>query len=182
MASTCGSLDAESQLHVFFVADQHVYLSGNLAKDFLPFGGASRQSSPKLGPVVQVERADGSGFFRSRDSLENQLAGGVRKRRKNSARVKPLHALSKDLCPIEVAGLQQGAGLVGAVVEDNRWAHTVAAVAVNGRDVGPTDAIVFEALEEGRHAHFANPTLDELANAIIDHRCGDARPQAKAAS
>ena len=53
-------------------------------------------------------------------------------------------------------GLSSAAGLVGAVVEDDRRANAVAAVAVDGGDVRPANAVVLELLVERRDAHLAD--------------------------
>ncbi len=62
-------------------------------------------------------------------------------------------------------GLSSAAGLVRAVVEDDRGADAVAAVAVDGGDVRPADAVVLELLVERRDAHLADAGLHQFADA-----------------
>ena len=80
----------------------------------------------------------------------------------------------EDGLPIEIAGLQQRARLVAAVVEDHRRAHPVAAIAVDRRHVRAVDAVVLEALVERPDAHGAHALGDQVADRIIDHGAGDA--------
>ena len=91
---------------------------------------------PELGAVVEVERGDGSGGLGRLHALDDDLGGGLRKRREDATRVEPLDPAAKNLRPIEVARLELRGGLVGAVVEDHRSADAVAAVGVNRGDVG----------------------------------------------
>ena len=53
-------------------------------------------------------------------------------------------------------GLSCAAASLAAVVEDDRAAHAVAAVAVDGRHVRAAHAVVLEHLVERRHAHRAH--------------------------
>ena len=98
----------------------------------------------------------------------------------DAAGMEPAHAAGEDPGPVEVAGLEQGAGLVRAVVEDDRRAHAVAAVAVDRGDIGPADAVVLEPFVERRHAGFAHAALHELADRVVDHGGGDAGLQSEA--
>ena len=82
--------------------------------------------------------------------------GGFGERREDAAAVEPAHAAAEDRVPVEVARLQLRGGLVGAVVEDDRRAHAVAAIAVDGGHVRPADAVVLEALVERRDPHRAH--------------------------
>ena len=79
--------------------------------------------------------------------------------------MEPAHAAGEDARPVEVAGLEQRAGLVGAVVEDDGRAHAVAAIAVDGGDVGAAHAVVLEPLVERRDAGLADAGLHQLADA-----------------
>ena len=75
---------------------------------------------PELGPVVQVERRDRAGRLRGLHPLDDELGRRLGERGEDAAGVEPAHAAGEDRLPVEVAGLEQRAGLVGAVVEDDR--------------------------------------------------------------
>ena len=64
-----------------------------------------------------VDRAGGS---RRLHAFDDQLGGRRRQRREDAAAVKPADAAAEDRVPVEVAGLEPGGGLVGAVVEHDR--------------------------------------------------------------
>ena len=102
--------------------------------------------------------------------LDDELGRRLGERGEDAAGVEPAHAAGEDRLPVEVAGLEQAAGLVGAVVEDDRRADAVAAVAVDGGDVRPADAVVLEPLVERRDAHLADAGLHQLADGVVDHR------------
>src|ERR1700722_18170459 len=87
--------------------------------------------------------------------------------------MKPANAAREDRLPVEVAGLQTGSGLVGAVVEDHRSADAVPAVAVDRGNVRAADTVMREALVEGPNTHGADSLRDEIADQVIDHRRGD---------
>src|SRR5207247_7376098 len=89
-------------------------------------------------------------------------------------------ATGEDLGPIEVPRLEQGAGLVGPVVENDRRTDALAAVAEDGGNVRSADAVVLKPLVERRDAGLAHPRLHQLANAVVDHGRGDAGPQSEA--
>jgi hypothetical protein len=82
--------------------------------------------------------------------------------------------------PVEVARLQLARGLVGAVVEDDRRAHAVPLVAVDGGHVRAAHAVVLEPLVERSHAHGAHALGDQVADGVVHHRGGDAGLQAEA--
>ena len=94
--------------------------------------------------------------------------------------MEPGHAPLEDTRPVEVARLQQSAGLVGPIVEDDRGTHAGPAIAVDRGHVRAANAVVVEPLVEGGYSCFANPALDEFANRVADHRRGDAGLQAEA--
>src|SRR5438128_466877 len=75
----------------------------------------------------------------------------------------------EDLLPIEVAWLEQSAGLVGPVVEHHRSAYPVTAIAVNGGDIGTANAVVFEPFVKRCHAGFADARLHQVAETVVDH-------------
>ena len=66
------------------------------------------------------------------------------------------------------------------VIEDHGRTHALAAIAVDGGDIGAADAVVLEPLVKRRHARLAHPAFDQFADAVIDHRGGDAGPQSEA--
>ena len=98
----------------------------------------------------------------------------------DAAAVEPAHAAGEDRLPVEVAGLQPGRRLVGAVVENHRRPHAVAPVAVDGGDVRPGHAVVREVLVERPDAHGPHPLRHQIADRVIDHGRRDAGLQAKA--
>ena len=106
--------------------------------------------------------------------------GGLRQRGEDAAGVEPAHAAGVNLGPVEVARLEQGAGFVGPVVEDDRRPHAVAAVAVDRGDVGAAHAVVLEPLVKRRDARFAHAGLHQLADRVLDHGRGDAGFQPEA--
>ena len=112
--------------------------------------------------------------------FENQLRGGGGKCREDAARVEPADAGCKDRVPVEIAGLEHGAGFVGPVVKHEGGPDALAAVAVNCGQVRPPDAVVVEPLVERCYTGLAHPRLHELADAVADHGGRDARAQAKA--
>src|SRR5207302_5129659 len=71
------------------------------------------------------------------------------------------------------------ARLIGAVVKDHRRTHPLAAVAIYGGEVRTADAVVLEPFVEGRHTGFTHPRLHQLADAIVDHRRGNAGLEAE---
>ena len=111
--------------------------------------------------------------------LDDELGGRLRQRREDAAAVEPAHAAAEDRVPVEVARLEQRRGLVGAVVEDDRRADAVAAVAVDRRHVRPAGAVVLEVLVERRDAHRAHALGDQIADRVVDHRGRDAGAQAE---
>ena len=94
--------------------------------------------------------------------------------------MEPAHAAGEDARPVEVAGPEHGGRLVGAVIEDHGRTHALAAIAVDGGDIGAADAVVREPLVERRHARLAHPAFDQLADAVVDHRGGDAGAESEA--
>ncbi len=94
--------------------------------------------------------------------------------------MEPADAAGEDGLPVEVARLEQGAGFVAAVVEDDGGAHALAAVAIDGGHVGAVDAVVLEALVEGFDAHGPHALGDQVADGVIHHGGGDAGLQAEA--
>ena len=142
--------------------------------------GVAADGGPELGAVVQVEGGDGPGRLGRLHPLDDQFRRGLGEGGEDAAGVEPPHAAGEDRLPVEVAGLEQRPGLVGAVVEDDRRADAGAAVAVHGGHVRPADAVVRERLVEGRHAVLADAPLDHLADGVVHHRGGDAGLEAEA--
>ena len=135
---------------------------------------------PQLGAVIEVERGDGTGRLGGLHSLDDQRGRGLGKRREDAAGMKPADAAAEDSGPVEIARFEQGAGFVRTVVEDDRRAHSVAAVAVNRGDIGPANAVVLEPFVERRHARFAHPALHDFADRVVDHGRRDAGLQSEA--
>ena len=94
--------------------------------------------------------------------------------------MEPADAPREEARPVEVARLQERAGLVRAVVKDHRRPDPLASVAIDGGDVRTTDAVVVEPLVEGCHPGFANPRLHQFADRVFDHRRRDARLETEA--
>ncbi len=94
--------------------------------------------------------------------------------------MKPPHAAGEDLLPVEVAGLELRGRLVRTVVEDDRRAHAVTAIAVHRGDVGAGHAVVGKALEERLDAHRSDPLTHQIADRVVDHRGRDGGLEAKA--
>src|SRR5688572_21670070 len=72
--------------------------------------------------------------------------------------------------------------LFSPVVKDNRAAHTVAAIAIDGGDVWPTNSVVLEALVEGFHPHRSNPLGNQVADWVVHHRRHNPGSEAEAVS
>src|SRR5439155_3345783 len=81
---------------------------------------------------------------------------------------------------VEVARLEPGRRLVGAVVEDDGRAYADAAIAIDGGDIRAGDPIVGIALVEGRHSHRPDPIFHQFTDGIMDHRADDAGLEAEA--
>src|SRR5262245_11746283 len=93
--------------------------------------------------------------------------------------MKPAHSSREYFRPVEVAGLEESAGLVGAVVEDYRRSHTLAAIAVDRGDVGAAHAVVLKPFEKRSDARFADPRLHQFTDSVVDHRGRNAGAQAE---
>ncbi|MFT3961480.1 hypothetical protein [Propionivibrio sp.] len=171
--------DAQAFLQVLLVADQHVDVLENPVEHRhgprLPAGHV-----PQLGPVVQVERHHGAGRLGGLHAFHDDVRRRLGKRREDAAAMEPAHAAGEDFLPVEIARLEQAAGLVGAVVEDDGRTHAKAAVAIDRGHVRPAHPVVLETLVEGLHAHGADRAVDQLADGIIDHGRHDARLHAEA--
>lgn len=171
--------DAEALLQVLLVADEAVDVLHDLAEGLLR-GPPARGGVPQFRPVIQVETRDRPRGLGGLHPLDDDLGRGVGQRREDAARVEPLHPAGEDGGPVEVAGLEPRRGLVRPVVEDHRRADALAAVAVDGGEVRPADAVVVVVLEERRDAHLADAALDEVADGVVDHRGADAGAEAEA--
>ena len=77
-------------------------------------------------------------------------------------------------------GFSRRCGFVGAIVKDDRRAHAMSAIAVNGRHVRAGHAIVRKVLVKRLDAHSPDALGDQIADRIIDHRRRDAGVQSKA--
>ena len=108
----------------------------------------------------------GPGCFHS---FDDQFAGRLGQRGEDASRVEPAHAARENLRPIEVSRLEQRAGLVGPVIEDHRGPDSLAAIAVNGRNIRAAHAVVLEALVERHNAGLAHARLHQFSYAVVDH-------------
>src|SRR5206468_11313811 len=86
----------------------------------------------------------------------------------------------KNLLPIEVAWFELRRRLIAAIVKHYRRANSLAAVAIDGRQVRSMNAIMFELFVEGLDAHRPNAFGDQVADGIIDHGGGNTRSQPEA--
>src|SRR5258706_10362332 len=106
---------------------------------------------PELLPEVQVERDHRARLLGGLHTLDNQLCGGFRQRCEDSATMEPADAAGEDRVPVEVAGFEAGGSLVAPILKDLRRPDTLAAIAVDRRDIGASDALVLETLVERPH-------------------------------
>src|SRR5919205_1538907 len=171
--------NAEALLQVLLVADEHVNVLDD-ARHGLDRAPLAARNLPELLAEVQVERSHGARGLRRPHRFNDDLGRRLRQRREDAARVEPAHAAREYLVPVEVARLQERGGLVRAVVEDDGGADAVAAVAVDGGEVGAAHAVVLEPLVEGLDAHRADALLHEVADGVGDHRRDDAGVEAEA--
>ncbi len=171
--------DAEPFLQVLLVADEHVNVLDD-AGDRFDRAVLAPRNLPELLAEVEVERGDGARGLRGLHAFDDDLGRRLRKGREDAARVEPADTAREDFPPVEVAGLELRGGLIRAVVEDDGRADAVAAVAVDGGDVGAAHAVVLEPLVEGLDAHRADALGDELADGVADHRRDDAGVEAEA--
>ncbi len=171
--------DAEAFLKILFISDQRIKMAGDPLDHLLAVRRAA-DGRPEFRAIVEVERGDGAGGLGGLHSLDDQRSGGLGERREDAAGMKPAHAAVENPRPVEVAGLEQGTGFIRAVVEDDRRPHSVAAIAVDGGDIGPAHAVVLEPFVERSHAGFAHAGLHELSDGIVDHSRRDARLHSEA--
>ena len=94
--------------------------------------------------------------------------------------MEPTYTTSKDFIPIKISRFQHCSSFIGTIVEYHRRSDAIAQITVNRGNIWSTSTIVFEPLIKWLHAHFLNPGLHQFANAIINHRRGNPRFQAKA--
>ena len=120
-----GSGQAQALLQIFFIAHQHIDILHDASQHFHGALGAAGDI-PELLAIVQVEAHYRAGFLGRLRGFDDQFRRGLGKRRENAARVEPAHALAEDGLPIEIAGLEQRAGLVTPVVENHWGAHALA--------------------------------------------------------
>ena len=92
---------------------------------------------------------------------------------KNASTMKPANAAGKNFLPIEVSWLELSGGFVASVVENNRRAYSVAAIAVHRGHVRPLNAVVFKVLVNRLHPHRFDALGDEFADGVIHHCGGD---------
>ena len=125
-AAGLGALEAEGQLEVLLVADEHGAQLGDLGEGLPQLGLAAL---PEGGPVVQVEAHRGAVPPGGAGDLEAEPAGLGAQRRDETGHVDDPDALvAEDAVEIEVLGAQRAADLAGAVVPDAGAAVAVARV------------------------------------------------------
>src|SRR5688500_15673425 len=98
--------------------------------------------APQFFSVFEVEARHRASLARRLHALDDELARRLGKRSEDAAAVEPAHAAGKDGTPVEVTWLKLGGRLVGPVVEHDRCAHAVTAVAVDRGQVRAVDAVV----------------------------------------
>src|SRR5262249_6228418 len=128
---------------------------------------------PEFGAVVQIEGNNCSRCFGCLHAFDDDFGGCLRKRRKNSAAVKPAHTAGKNFFPIKITWLEQGARFVATIVKNHRRPDALAAVAVNGGHVRSVNAIMLEMFVDGFHSHGTDALGYQVADGIIDHRSRD---------
>ena len=165
--------NAESELQVFLVADEHVHVLDDALDHGLRLRAAA-PDVPELRAIVEVERRDRTCRVCRLHPLDDEFTRGVRQRREDAAAVKPLHATREDRVPVDVARLELRSGFVRAVVEHDGRADAMPAIAVDGPHVRPIHAIVLEPHIERLHTHRAHALRDEVTDGIVDHRADDA--------
>ena len=134
---------------------------------------------PELRTIIQVERSHCARSLRGFHRFDDGLRRGFRQCRKDSAAVKPAHALFENFLPLKITRLQLRRRFVATIVKHHRRAHALPAVAVNGGHVGPVHAVVFEMFVKRLHAHGAHAFRDQIANRIFHHRGRNAGVEAK---
>ncbi len=163
-----GTLDAQTHLQVLLVADEDIDMLDDSFERALG-GLESTDGLPQLAAVVQIEGSNGAVLLGGLHGLDDELGGRRRQCGVDASGVEPAHAFAEDRFPVEVARFEHGAGFIGPVVEDNRRPDAVAEIAVDGGDVRSTGAIVLEPFVEGSDAHFLDPGLDQLSDAVVHH-------------
>jgi len=96
--------------------------------------------------------------------------------------VEPAHPPLKYGLPIEIARFELGSGFVAAVIKHHRWAHAVAAIAVDGCHIRAIHPVVFKTAVKRHHAHRPNAFRNQVTNRVIDHGCSNACAQPEAIS
>ena len=179
LAVTSGPFDAEAFLQVLLIADQHVHVLDNPLHHRQGLFVAA-PDVPEFLAEIEVEGRDGAGGFGGFHGFDDQRAGGFGQRGENAAAMEPAHARAENLLPVEIAGLEQRAGFVAAVVKHHGGAHAVALVAVHRGVVRAAHAVVLEFLVKWLHAHRPHALGNQVANGIIHQRRRDAGVQAEA--
>ena len=78
----------QTELQVFFVADEHIAEGGDLAANLLGLLEPTH-GGPELSTVVEVEGADGSLCLRGLHALDHHVRGGRRQGGEDAAAVEP---------------------------------------------------------------------------------------------
>src|SRR5205814_9181859 len=91
--------------------------------------------------------------------------------------MKPAHAAREDRSPVKVTCLQLRGGFITTIVENDWRAYTVAAIAINCRDVWTIDAVMLESLIKRLNAHRSYALRHQLADGIVNHCRNDARSE-----
>ncbi len=95
--------EAKGSGEVFFVADHHIDVLGDLAINFLRFFQTA-DGFPKRWTVVEIVRHDGAVLFRGFNRFNREVSGRRRECGENAAGVKPARTESaKNIFPIEIA-------------------------------------------------------------------------------
>ena len=171
--------DAKAELQVFFVADEHIHVLDDAVQD--GHGAVVTAGDvPELGAVIQVEGGDGTGGLGGLHGFDDDFRRRGRQRGEDAAAVEPPDAAGEDFLPVEVAGLELRRRFVAAVVEHDRRADALAAVAIDSSHVRAVDAVVLEVFVEGFNAHGADALGDEVADGVVRHGRSDAGLQAEA--
>ncbi len=106
-------VNAERQLHVFFVGDPDVDVGEQLRHHLVGFPAPL----PEVFAIVQIAAYGEPVSFRGRHAFHGERGRGLTDRRRNTGDVEPVRAF-EDMAPMDCAGLGQGNGRVVAVVGD----------------------------------------------------------------
>ena len=179
LGGNIGPRDAQAFLQILFVAHQYI----DVLQDAIQHLNGARFTAshvPQFGAVIQVKRNDRTRRLGCPHTFDDDLRCCYRQGGEDTATVEPAHPAGENFRPVKITGLEQAAGLVRTVVEHHRWAHALAAIAIDRSHVRPVDAVVLEVFVKRRDAHGPHGAIDQLTDRIINHCRNDAGLQTEA--